>query len=123
MNPTAASSPKPPSSALPIANFCLNGMTNSGKLTDPFAHYKYSLSKTDKDAINTRNCLLHGGILTGINYRAQYDELYSCSLRLHKLCCILLLKRVGFTSYIINLPVLRDFKEECAAAEPVLLQL
>lgn len=101
----------------------LNGMTNSGKLTDPFAHYKYTLSKTDKDAINTRNRLLHGGILTGINYRTQYDELYSCSLRLHKLCCILLLKRVGFNSRIINLPVLRDFKEECAAAEPVLLQL
>ncbi len=101
----------------------LNGITNSGKLTDPFDHYGYKLSKEEKDAINTRNRLLHGGILSGINYAAQFDELYKCSLRLHKLCCILLLKRVGFTSSIVNLPVLRGFAAECAAAEPILLQL
>lgn len=101
----------------------LNGVTNSGKLTDPFVNYGYPLSKTDKEAINTRNRLLHGGILNGVNYKEQFDKLYGCSLRLHKLCCILLLKRVGFNSCIINLPVLRDFKEECAAREPVLIQL
>lgn len=101
----------------------LNGVTNSGKLTDPFVNYGYPLSKTDKEAINTRNRLLHGGILNGVNYKEQFDKLYGCSLRLHKLCCILLLKRVGFNSCIINLPVLRDFAEECAAHEPVLIQL
>ncbi len=101
----------------------LNGVTNSGKLTDPFDHYGYELSKVEKDAINARNRFLHGSILSGINYAAQFDGLYQCSLRLHKLCCILLLKRVGFASSIINLPVLRGFAAECTAREPVLLQL
>lgn len=101
----------------------LNGATNSGRLTDPFTHFGYTLSEIEKDAINSRNRLLHGGIFSGANYSAQFDELYKCSLRLHKLCCILLLKRVGFDSWIINLPVLHGFADECIAAEPVLLRL
>lgn len=101
----------------------LNGVTNSGKLTDPFSHFGYTLTKIDKDTINVRNRLLHGGILSGVNYAVQFDKLYQCCIRLHKLCCILLLKRVGFTSRIVNLPVLRDFADECAAQEPLLLQL
>lgn len=101
----------------------LNGESNSDKLGARFAEYGYNLSDIDKKAISNRNRLLHGGILGPNNYKEQVDELFHCSIRLHKLCSILLLNRVGFKSYMLNLPVLYGFKEECEAKQPVLIKI
>jgi len=101
----------------------LNSETNTDKLSCRFAEFGYTLSKEDKEAIKNRNRFLHGGIIGSSDYRKQLDELYHCSLRLHKLCAILLLNRLGFRSYMLNLPVIYGIKEECNNKEPALIRI
>lgn len=100
-----------------------NNPTNSGKLESPFAEFGYNLTDIDHTAIQQRNSLIHGYNKDRSDMEAFYDELYRNCIRLHKLCCILLLKHFGFDSKIINIPVLRDFPEECTAHQPILIDL
>lgn len=64
----------------------LNRAFNSDKLTSLLEHFGYPLQKTDYDAIKFRNPLLHGDIKIKKMKGTDFDNLFSLSLRLHKLC-------------------------------------
>lgn len=102
----------------------LNSPTNQDKLTASFIKYGYQLSKRDLEAIKKRNSTLHGN-LTNVN-KALIDQqwdLFALALRLHKLCCILLLKAAGYTGNIQNNVVLYGVEDACRSKEPPFIQI
>ena len=101
----------------------LNRPTNSDKLTNPFKSIGYRLTKEEKKAINDRNRFLHGVLYGDKGCQDELDLLLKSSIRLHKLCCILILKRSGFDSFILNNPVLWGFEEDCDRKDPPLILL
>ena len=80
----------------------LNRAFNSDKLTSLFEHFGYPLQKSDYDAIKFRNPLLHGDIKIKKMNGTDFDNLFSLSLRLHKLCCSIPLLMAGYEGYILN---------------------
>lgn len=102
----------------------LNKAPNSNKLEACFLKYGYNLTKADKKAINMRNATFHGSLSSEKKHlRAQQGEMLSMSLRLHKLCSILLLKAAGFTGKILNNEVMFGIKEACENKEPVYIEI
>lgn len=82
----------------------MNNPTNADSLARPLEEAGYSTSANDKEALKMRNVFLHGGLVKG-SIEKQTDELFYLSLMLHKLSCIIILKRAGFEGYILNNPV------------------
>jgi hypothetical protein len=78
-----------------------NQPTNKDTLMQPFIKLKYSLSKNELECINYRNLSLHG-VLPVKDNEDEIDKLFYTNLVMHKLCCVLILKLVGFEGYIIN---------------------
>ena len=71
-----------------------------------------------ENAINMRNATFHGSLSSEKKYlRAQQGEMLATSLRLHKLCSILLLKAAGFSGKVLNNEVLFGIKESCERRE------
>lgn len=102
----------------------LNTCTNKDKLEALFIKYGYTLSEADKTAIEKRNTSFHGHIISNDTaMRHQYNELLAVSLRLHKLCSILILKEAGFSGKVINNEVLFGIKNACERKEPVFLDV
>ena len=102
----------------------VNQGANASKLSTPFEMVGYKLSKADSDAIKCRNSVFHGHLSSSseeLHY--QQDRLFAESLRLHKLCCILLLKKAGFTGRILNNEVLMGLKEACDRQESPYIML
>lgn len=102
----------------------LNTAPNSNKLEACFPKYGYTLTKADKDAIKKRNSTFHGH-LTDKDHALndQQYELFAMSLRLHKLCSILLLKEAGFSGKVLNNEVLFGMKQACGLEEPVFIEI
>lgn len=80
----------------------LNRAFNSDKLTSLLEHFGYPLKTADRDAIKFRNPLLHGDIKIKKMKGTDFDNLFSLSLRLHKLCCSIPLLMAGYEGYILN---------------------
>lgn len=98
----------------------LNAGSNSNKLESCFSKYGYSLSKADEEAMNKRNSTFHGHLSSEKSpLRNQQKEMLAISLRLHKLCSILLLKEAGFEGRILNNEVLFGIEGACNRKEPV----
>lgn len=102
----------------------INQGANISKLSAPFEMVGYNLTDADKDAIQCRNEVFHGHISSSkVELHNQQDLLFAESLRLHKLCCILLLKKAGFSGRILNNEVLMGLKEACSREEPPYIKL
>ena len=67
----------------------------------PFNAVGYTLSNEEMQSIQDRNLFLHGhlNVQQGEN---EIDKLFYTSLMFHRLCCILILKMVGFKGHIVN---------------------
>lgn len=100
----------------------MNNPTNADSLARPLEEAGYTLNQNDKDALKTRNTFLHGGLVKG-SVEKQSNELFYLSLMLHKLACIIILKRAGFEGYIMNNPVLFNCEKAIKAKEKVLIKL
>lgn len=97
----------------------LNNPANQDKLIVLFEKFNYKLTENDIEAINNRNKSFHGHLTDGKrDLYQQRNTLFAESLRLHKLCCILLLKAAGFEGRIFNNEVLFGIKEACERKEP-----
>ena len=97
----------------------LNNCTNQDKLTASFNKYGYKLTQWDLEAIKKRNSTFHGH-LSNVNkelFDQQWD-LFAVALRLHKLCCILLLKAAGYNGKILNNEVIYGVEDACKRKEP-----
>ena len=98
----------------------MNNPTNADSLAKPLEDAGYALSQNDKEALKTRNTFLHGGLAKG-TVESQTNEVFYLSLMLHKLACIIILKRAGFTGYILNNPVLFNCEKAVKAGEKALI--
>ena len=97
----------------------LNSCTNQEKLSKCFECIGYVLTKGDNEVINNRNFTLHGH-LSDIKKELtdQQWDMFAVALRLHKLCCILLLKAAGYKGRILNNEVVFGVKEACERKDP-----
>lgn len=100
----------------------MNNPTNADSLARPLEEAGYSTSANDKEALKMRNVFLHGGLVKG-SIEKQTDELFYLSLMLHKLSCIVILKRAGFEGYILNNPVLFNCRKAVESKERPLLKI
>ena len=91
----------------------LNRPFNSDKLTSLLEHFGYPLTSADYDAIKFRNLLLHGGIKIKKMKGSDFDNLFSLSLRLHKLCCSIPLLMAEYEGYILNNCMLYGYDTSC----------
>lgn len=98
----------------------MNNPTNADSLARPLEEAGYKLNANDKDALKMRNTFLHGGLVKG-SIEAQTNELFYLSLMLHKLACIIILKKAGFEGYILNNPILFNCEKAVASGESPLL--
>ena len=80
------------------------------------------MNDNDKEALMMRNTFLHGGLVKG-TIEKQSNELFYLSLMLHKLACIIILKRAGYEGYILNNPVLFNCEKAVEVGEKVLIQI
>ena len=102
----------------------LNIAANKDKLEACFPKYGYTLTKADRKAIDKRNSTFHGHLSSEkIPLLAQQGEMLAMSLRLHKLCSILLLKAAGFSGKVLNNEVLFGIKEACERREPIYIEI
>ncbi len=102
----------------------LNNPSNENKLNVCFSKYRYKPTEADMLAIKNRNFTFHGHLTReNIPLRKQQSELFAMSLRLHKLCSILLLKKAGFTGKILNNEVLFGIEDACDRKEHVYLDI
>lgn len=100
----------------------MNNPTNADSLARPLEESGYALSLNDKEALKKRNTFLHGGLVNDTEEK-QSDELFYLSLMLHKLACIIILKRAGFNGYILNNPVLFNCEKAISSGEKVLIEI
>lgn len=100
----------------------MNNPTNADSLARPLEEVGYTTTANDLEALKMRNTFLHGGLVKG-SVEKQTDELFYLSLMLHKLSCIIILKRAGFEGYILNNPVLFNCKKAVKSNERPLLKI
>ncbi len=98
----------------------MNNPTNADSLAKPFERANYTLTENDKKALKMRDTFLHGGLVKG-SLEKQTEELFYLSLMLHKLACIIILKKAGFKGYILNNPLLFNCEKAVAAGEKPLI--
>lgn len=97
----------------------LNTGANNDKLTILFDRFGYELTKYDREAIKKRNSVFHGHLSNADKPLTEQEwQMFALSLRLHKLCSILLLKASGFSGRILNNEVIYGVKEACERKEP-----
>ena len=101
----------------------LNQPTNATKLSLPFDTLQYSLTKEEMEAVKNRNRFLHGSLFGLEDDKIEFDKLINTAIRLHKLCCILLLKLSQFENYMLNNPVLWGFEEECRRGDHPIIEI
>lgn len=102
----------------------LNAGANNDKLTILFDRFGYVLTKYEREAIKKRNSVFHGHLTNPDKPLTDQEwQVFSISLRLHKLCSILLLKAAGFNGRILNNEVIYGVKEACERKEPPYLTI
>lgn len=95
-----------------------NSPPNQDKLRTLFNEYGFILSEEDIKAIKLRDFTFHGHLSHILKESAEPEwGIYAVALRLHKLCCILLLKAAGYTGRILNNEVILGVKEACDRKE------
>nr|HPH18556.1 hypothetical protein [Haliscomenobacter sp.] len=87
----------------------INSPTNKDKLLKPFEILDIPINDEDKNVINFRNDFLHGRITAteendDENLEKENIRLYYITLRLYTLISALILKSIGYSGYILNLP-------------------
>ena len=101
-----------------------NGPPNQDKLGIIFNAFGYILSDEDKKAIELRNYSFHGNLSHILKESTEPEwGVYAVALRLHKLCCVLLLKAAGYKGSILNNEVILGVKEACERKEPPYLYI
>ena len=100
----------------------MNNPTNADSLARPLEEVGYVLNNNDKEALKMRNKFLHGSLVKG-SVEEQTNEIFYLSLMLHKLACIIILKRAGFSGYILNNPVLLNCEKAVKVGEKVLIKI
>lgn len=98
----------------------LNNPTNADSLAKPLEQANYTMTENDKKALKMRDTFLHGGLVKG-SLEKQTNELFYLSLMLHKLACIIILKKANFKGYILNNPLLFNCEKAVAADEKPLI--
>ena len=98
----------------------MNNPTNADSLAQPLKDAGYTLQPNDTAALKMRNTFLHGGLVKG-SVEKQTNDIFYLSLMLHKLACIIILKRAGFSGYILNNPVLFNCEKAVKAGEKALI--
>ena len=89
-----------------------------------FNAFGYILSDEDKKAIELRNYSFHGNLSHILKESTEPEwGVYAVALRLHKLCCVLLLKAAGYKGSILNNEVILGVKEACERKEPPYLYI
>ena len=102
----------------------MNYPPNADKLTLCFEKLGYVLTDADKDAINKRNKSFHGKLVSGSKPLIdQSEDMLALGMRLHKLCCILLLLASGFHGKILNNEVIFGIQEACARKEHAYVEI
>jgi hypothetical protein len=102
----------------------MNYPPNADKLTLSFEILGYVLTDADKDAINKRNKSFHGKLVSGSKPLIdQSEDMLALGMRLHKLCCILLLLASGFHGKILNNEVIFGIQEACARKEHAYVEI
>lgn len=92
----------------------LNQVTNKSRLRAPFKMLGIVLSPEDEAILESRNDFLHGRIpdITKAGKNRTLDrknrDLYYASMRFYTLLNMLILKWVGFDSYILNHPKIQE---------------
>ncbi|MES2416660.1 MAG: hypothetical protein V4541_00655 [Bacteroidota bacterium] len=87
----------------------LNKPTNKSKLLFPFKHFGLFLSDLDKEILNYRNDFLHGRSPTP---HQNVWQLELIALKLHYLAGILILKYIGYSGHVMNLPFWNVFNDK-----------
>ncbi|WP_316840030.1 hypothetical protein [Pedobacter gandavensis] len=97
----------------------LNTPTNTDKLKRSFEIVGYDPNKDEKSALKARDKFQHGELPVSDNSDdIVFQEVYFMTLIMHRLIYTLILKRIGYSGYIINYPQLhsditrRDLKED-----------
>jgi hypothetical protein len=80
----------------------LNAPPNADKLSQSFDYLNYALSSEEKKLLKERNRFLHGSFLKTIDDDKAFRDALHCSLRLHFMIAVLVLKLTGYTGKIIN---------------------
>ena len=80
----------------------LNAPPNADKLSESFTFLGIELTSEQKNILKERNRFLHGSFLKTIDDDKAFREALHCSLRLHFMIAILILKIAGFSGKIIN---------------------
>jgi len=102
----------------------INYPPNADKLTLSFEKLGYVLTEADKDAINKRNKSFHGKLVSDSKpLIAQNEDMLALGMRLHKLCCILLLLASGFHGKILNNEVIFGIQEACDRKEHAYIEI
>ena len=85
----------------------LNKPTNAEKLRQAFECVEYKLGPHEFAALKARDKFQHGELpVSENNHDTVFKEVYFVCLMMHRLIYILLLKRAGYSGYIINYPQL-----------------
>ena len=102
-----------------------NKGSNNQKLSDPFSELGYTLTAEERDLlVKDRNKFLHGDdYSTDNDYDNEFRELFHISMRLQKLIAVLLLKKSGYSGYILNNTKIYDYISEKTIKEDVFVKI
>lgn len=96
-----------------------NSPTNADKLKKSFHFVDYELNEYEINALKARDKFQHGELPVSDNADdVVFKEVYFMCLIMHRLIYVLILKRIGYSGYIINYPQMhsyitkRDLKEK-----------
>ncbi|NQX42350.1 hypothetical protein HQN84_26075 [Pedobacter steynii] len=87
----------------------LNSPTNADKLQKSFDLINYKLNDYEQSALRARDKFQHGELPVSDNSDdIVFQEVYFMTLIMHRLIYTLILKRIGYSGYIINYPQLHS---------------
>lgn len=104
----------------------LNMGSNNKKLTDTFTNVGYTLTAEEDELLNRkRNVFLHGEDFMSLQDEddTEFKELFYISLKLQKLIAILLLKKSGYSGYILNNAKVHERITGRKIAEPYFIKI
>lgn len=104
----------------------LNRGSNNKKLIEPFSNIGYTLSDEEQELlIRKRNVFLHGEDFMTLeqDYDKEFREMFHISLKLQKLIAVLLLKKAGYSGFILNNAKVHERISGRKLAEPYFIMI